>query len=88
MLYMDSGIDLLNGGVAAGTAADDAYRKDQYHQPADNYEPTKWDLSGVAEDVTVLYTLGMQLANLRDWPNYLATSEFRPVRDKSAAMRH
>jgi Zn-dependent M28 family amino/carboxypeptidase len=88
MLYMDSGIDLLKGGVAAGTAADDAYRKDQYHQAADNYDPAKWDLSGVAEDVTVLYTLGMQLANSRDWPNFLASSEFRPVRDKSAAMRH
>jgi hypothetical protein len=35
----------------------------------------------------VLYTLGMQLANSRDWPNYRTTSEFRPVRDRSAAMR-
>ncbi len=87
MLYMDSGIDLLNGGTAAGTAADVAYRKDQYHQPADNYDAAKWDLSGVAEDVTVLYSLGMQLANSRDWPNYLQSSEFRPVRDKSAAAR-
>lgn len=88
MLYMDSGVDFLNGGVTAGMAADAAYRKDQYHQPADEYEAAKWDLSGVAEDVTVLYTLGMQLANSRDWPNYLTTSEFRPVRDKSAATRH
>lgn len=88
MLYMDSGEDLLNGGVAGGVAAAEAYRKDKYHQPADNYDAAKWDLSGVAEDVTVLYTLGWQLANSRDWPNYLPTSEFRPVRDKSAAMRH
>jgi Zn-dependent M28 family amino/carboxypeptidase len=88
MLYMDSGVDLLNGGLAAGMAADAAYRKDQYHQPADNYDAAKWDLSGVAEDVTVLYTLGNQLANSRDWPNYLTTSEFRPVRDKSASIRH
>jgi hypothetical protein len=35
----------------------------------------------------VLYALGMQLANSRDWPNYRPTSEFRPVRDKSAAAR-
>jgi Zn-dependent M28 family amino/carboxypeptidase len=88
MLYMDSGVDFLNGGVTAGMAADAAYRKDQYHQPADEYDPAKWDLSGVAEDVNVLYALGMQLANSRDWPNYLTTSEFRPVRDKSASMRH
>jgi Zn-dependent M28 family amino/carboxypeptidase len=87
MLYMDSGIDLLNGGVAAGNAADEAYRKDKYHQPADEYDAAKWDLSGIAEDVGVLHALGVQLANSRDWPNYRPTSEFRPVRDKSAAAR-
>jgi Zn-dependent M28 family amino/carboxypeptidase len=87
MLYMDSGIDLLNGGVAAGNAADDEYRRDKYHQPADEYDAAKWDFSGIAEDVTVLHALGWQLANSRDWPNYLTTSEFRPIRDKSAATR-
>jgi Zn-dependent M28 family amino/carboxypeptidase len=88
MLYMDSGEDLLNGGVAGGKAYDTAYRRDAYHQPADEYDPAKWDLSGIAEDVGVLYSLGMQLADSRDWPNYRQTSEFRPIRDKSAASRH
>jgi Zn-dependent M28 family amino/carboxypeptidase len=88
MLYMDSGEDLLNGGVAGGKAYDAAYRRDAYHQPADEYDPAKWDLSGIAEDIGVLYSLGMQLADSRDWPNYRQTSEFRPVRDKSAASRH
>ena len=88
MLYMDSGEDLLNGGVAGGKAYDAAYRRDAYHQPADEYDPAKWDLSGIAEDVGVLYSLGMQLADSHDWPNYRQTSEFRPIRDKSAASRH
>ena len=44
MLYMDSGEDLLNGGVAGGKAYDAAYRRDAYHQPADEYDPAKWDL--------------------------------------------
>ncbi|HVD62063.1 MAG TPA: M28 family peptidase, partial [Gemmatimonadaceae bacterium] len=87
MLYMGSGLDKVNGGVAAGKAADDAYRRDKYHQPADEYDAATWDLSGVAEDASVLYQLGMQIANSRDWPNYLASSEFRPERDKSAARR-
>ena len=88
MLYMDSGIDMLNGGKAAGDSLDARYRRDAYHQPADEYDAAKWDLSGIAEDVGILYTLGMQLANSRDWPNYRQTSEFRPVRDKSAASRN
>ncbi|HEY8163968.1 MAG TPA: M28 family metallopeptidase [Gemmatimonadaceae bacterium] len=87
MLYMDSGIDLLNGGTAAGQAADEAYRRDRYHQPADEYNAATWNLSGIAEDVGVLHQLGLQLANSRDWPNYRTTSEFRPVRDRSAATR-
>ena len=87
MLYMDSGSDLVIGGAAAGERADSLYRANRYHQPADNFDQETWDFSGIAADVNVLYQLGLQLANSTDWPNYRATSEFRPVRDKSAAAR-
>ena len=87
MLYMDSGSDLLTGGAAAGSAADAAYRRDAYHQPADEYDPAKWNMMGIAQDVNVLFQLGNQLANSRDWPNYRQGSEFRPVRERSAAAR-
>jgi Zn-dependent M28 family amino/carboxypeptidase len=86
MLYMGSGIDLLTGGTAAGRAADEAYRRDAYHQPADEFN-ARWNLAGIGEDVAVLHKLGLQLADSREWPNYRQTSEFRPVRDKSAATR-
>lgn len=87
MLYMGSGQELLTGGAAAGRAAADAYRRDAYHQPADEYNAATWNLAGIAEDVAVLHQLGLQLANSREWPNYRATSEFRPVRDKSTTRR-
>ena len=87
MLYIDSGVDLLTGGTAAGEAADAAYRRDAYHQPADEYDPAKWNVEGMARDVAVLHRLGLDLASSREWPNYRATSEFRPVRDASAAKR-
>ena len=86
MLYMDSGIDLLTGGITAGRAFDARYRRDAYHQPADEYDST-WNLAGIAEDVAVLHRLGLQLANSREWPNYRQTSEFRAIRDKSTANR-
>jgi hypothetical protein len=76
----------LEGGLAAGRAFDTGYRRDAYHQPADEYSAS-WDLAGIAEDVMVLYQLGLQLANSREWPNYRTTSEFRPVRDKTAPSR-
>ncbi len=86
MLYMDSGSDLLVGGSAAGKAADNTYRRDAYHQPADNFDAS-WNFDGIAEDVSILHRLGLALANSREWPNYRQSSEFRPVRDKSAASR-
>ena len=88
MLYVDSGVDLVSGGTAAGDAYDAAYRRDRYHQPADNYDASTWNFEGIAQDVTVLHRLGLELANSRAWPNYRASSEFRPVRDASAASRN
>ncbi len=87
MLYMDSGSDLLTGGKPAGGAADALYRKDAYHQPADEYNAATWNFEGMVQDVSALHSLGLGLANSRDWPNYRQNSEFRPVRDKSAASR-
>jgi Zn-dependent M28 family amino/carboxypeptidase len=86
MLYIGSGQDLLEGGTAAGEAMADEYRRLRYHQQADRFDPS-WNLEGMAHDVTILHRLGFQLANSRDWPNYRPTSEFRPVRDRSAAAR-
>jgi Zn-dependent M28 family amino/carboxypeptidase len=87
MLYTDTGQDLLSGGTAAGEAADAAYRRDRYHQPADEYDAATWRFDGIAQDVRALYRMGLELANSRAWPNYRATSEFRPIRDASAARR-
>ena len=87
MLYVDSGLDLLTGGTAAGEKADESYRSDRYHQPADEFDATAWDFGGIAQDVTVLHQLGLSLANSSDWPNYRTTSEFRPIRDASATRR-
>jgi hypothetical protein len=87
MLYTKAGVDLLNGGTAAGNAFDAAYRRDRYHQPSDKYDAATWDLTGIAQDATLLHRMGLELANSRAWPNYRTTSEFRPVRDASAAAR-
>jgi hypothetical protein len=87
MLYIDTGQDLLSGGTAAGEAADAAYRRDRYHQPADEYDAATWRFDGIAQDVRALHRLGLELGNSRAWPNYRTTSEFRPIRDASAASR-
>jgi len=80
------GLDLLDGGVERGKALSDAYTKDRYHQPADEWS-ADWDLSSVTPDLTLLYNLGRTLADGRAWPNWSPTSEFRATRDATAAER-
>jgi Zn-dependent M28 family amino/carboxypeptidase len=87
MLYIDSGQDLLSGGTTAGEAFDAGYRRDRYHQPADEYDAATWRFDGIAQDANALHQLGLELASSTAWPNYRATSEFRPIRDASAARR-
>lgn len=81
-----SGDDKVEGGKAAGDAAQKAYTADRYHQPADQWEAS-WTFAGMARDLEVLYTLGADLANSKRWPNWSPDSEFRGARDKTAAER-
>jgi len=81
-----SGDDRVEGGVAAGKAAGEAYTRDRYHQPADHWEAS-WSFTGMARDLQILYTLGSDLANSTQWPNWAQDSEFRAPRDASAGER-
>ena len=85
-LSFSTGQDLLNGGVARGEAWERNYRANMYHQPADEFDPS-WDFTGMAQDAELLHAVGQRLANSCDWPNWSADSEFRAVRDRSAADR-
>ncbi len=87
MLDAGSGDDLIKGGIRAGRAAADDYVQNRYHQPADEWSPD-WDLSGLVQDVTLYYRIGQRLANSREWPQWRATSEFKAVRDTTAAERN
>lgn len=81
-----AGQDWDVGGVAAGKAEEDDYVAHRYHQQADEWKP-EWTFAGAARDLQVLYTLGMQLADSRQWPDWSSDSEFRAIRDQSAAER-
>ena len=85
-ISFESGENLVKGGKAAGKAANDAYIRDRYHQPADEFDPN-WDLSGMAQEMTILYDLGRGLADSREWPVWKEGSEFKAIRDTTAAQR-
>ncbi|MBW8824606.1 MAG: M28 family peptidase [Xanthomonadales bacterium] len=85
-ISLDSGDDLIDGGVAAAKKLQEDYTRNRYHQPADQWEAS-WPVTGAARDLQVAYALGWQLANSREWPNWSRDSEFRAARDKSAKDR-
>ncbi|EXS71755.1 M28 family metallopeptidase [Sphingobium sp. Ant17] len=78
--------DLVEGGRAAGQAWVDTYTGQCYHQACDAIGPD-WKLDGAAQDVDLLLTIGRDLASSTRWPQWKPGSEFKAVRDKSAAAR-
>jgi Zn-dependent M28 family amino/carboxypeptidase len=81
-----SGNDLVEGGIAAGEAAGEAYVTNNYHQPSDEWQAS-WSFANTSRDLQILFTLGNELANSKTWPNWSMDSEFRSARDSSAKER-
>jgi Zn-dependent M28 family amino/carboxypeptidase len=85
-LIVGPGLDLIDGGRAAGLAASADYTAHRYHTPDDTFNPN-WDLSGTLEDIQTLYLLGRHLADDDQWPDWYADSAFRARRDAMMAKR-
>jgi Zn-dependent M28 family amino/carboxypeptidase len=86
LMGLGGGADLVNGGRAAGDKWVTDYTANCYHKTCDAWS-ADWDLSGAAQDVALFYEMGKDLANGRAWPNWKDGSEFKPLRDASAAKR-
>lgn len=80
MLYADSGIDLRDGGEAAGRLFSADYTQNRYHKPTDEYS-TEWDMSGMTDTIEILYETGAAIADTDAWPNWHEGNEFRALRD-------
>ena len=53
-----------------------------YHRPADNYDPEKWALEGIAEDAGFAFTIGYELATFDHFPEWNSGSEFKHLRNR------
>lgn len=82
MLYADGGIDKVEGGIEAGEQLALNYVTKDYHQPSDEYA-TDWDLSGIAEQLSITAEIVLDLANSEDWPEWYEGNEFRSIREAS-----
>lgn len=86
MLYADNGLDKIDGGTPAGRAFAEIYNLQRYHKPMDEYSDD-WDLTGMAADITALYTVARDIAQSDDWPTWYPGNEFEAIRKASLAER-
>lgn len=84
MLYADGGLDLREGGPAAGLEIANDYTAHDYHAPSDEYSDD-WNLAGMVEDITALYEVGLGVANSSDMVEWYDGSEFKAIREASLA---
>jgi Zn-dependent M28 family amino/carboxypeptidase len=86
MAYPKGSGEFLDEPIAERVAARDEYGARRYHQAQDEWLPVM-DFRGAVQDLEAVYAVGRDLAFSRDWPRWSPTSEFGPVRDRSAAAR-
>lgn len=80
------GWDWVDGGKEAGEAAWRAKFGADYHKPSDEWSP-ELNFTSAVENLTLLYHLGLDLANSEDWPGWKPTSEFAQVRARTDDAR-
>ncbi len=85
-MFLLPGLDLVNGGHAAGDQFFADYFANRYHRQSDNDSPD-WNTRGMAQNTLLLADFGYRLVNFRQWPEWLPGGEFKAIRDVSRARR-
>jgi len=86
MVYAKSSGPFVDEPVAMRTAARDDYTARRYHQANDEWS-ADWDYRGQSQDLEVYWSIARDLANSREWPQWMPTSEFAAARASSEAVR-
>jgi len=84
MIYLESGQDLVDGGVEVGKVKWAEYEDKAYHGPNDEFRED-WPWDGFVQEIELYYLIGRMLADSSSWPNWLPGDEFRAIRDESCA---
>jgi Zn-dependent M28 family amino/carboxypeptidase len=82
--YVKKGTDVVGQPSGYGKAQEDAYVKNDYHQPSDDFREG-WDFSGAVEDMRLAFWLGCRVADAREMPGWNKGDEFEAARKKALA---
>ncbi|WP_428656508.1 M28 family metallopeptidase [Runella sp.] len=80
-LYIENGVMSREHGEDWGKAQKEQFNLYRYHMPTDEYS-SSWDLTGIIEDMKLLYAVGNRISNETTFPGWKKGSEFKAARDK------
>jgi Zn-dependent M28 family amino/carboxypeptidase len=80
--YVDGGTDYVGRPPGWGKEVNEAWTEKHYHQPSDEYRDD-WDLSGMVEDVQLIFFLAVKVADAPQMPHWRKGDEFEAVRSRA-----
>lgn len=85
-VYLDSGTSFVGRPDGWGKEQFDAWIKNIYHQPSDEYDPS-WNLEGALQDAQLLMFIGLEVANQTAMPAWVPGDEFEAARKAAIESR-
>jgi Zn-dependent M28 family amino/carboxypeptidase len=79
-LTVDEGTEFVGKPASFSGQVRAKWTADVYHKPSDEVT-ADWDLSGLAEDVQLLFAVGYRVAEADRYPAWAPGNEFRAIRD-------
>ena len=80
-LYASGEYDQTAHGPAWTKEQGDAWIRENYHQPSDEYIPGAWKFGGMVQDAQLLFSIGYRLSNETTFPAWKEGSEFKATRE-------
>jgi len=80
-LYLDGGIDYVGRPEGWGLEMIDKFTQENYHKPSDEVH-SDWDLSGLVQDLQLLFQVGYRVANEDKYPEWKPGTEFKARREQ------
>jgi Zn-dependent M28 family amino/carboxypeptidase len=81
------GTDYVDHPAGWGLTQQQGYTANRYHKPADVYDPS-WDLSGMLQQLQLMYATGHALADSSEWPAWKPGVPFASKRDAERPSTH
>ncbi len=81
-LYGEGNLESADGDKETIREKSEAYRRERYHLPSDNYLGESQNVQGMLQDAELFLNVATDLANSNEWPAWREGSEFKAARKR------